>query len=333
MRYSHAMQIVQSTLEKSPGQPLLLLGAPGTAKTSLCLDAANRLGLPEDRVLLIRPSLRDPVDLLGCPQIEAGLSSFAPPADLHRFRAGTGPGLIIWDELPQAVPMMQNAIAGALLDKVLGNLRLDPAVAQIATGNRTQDKAGAGRVMTQLGNRVKVLHIEAHLDDWCVWAVTHGVDPLLIAFLRLRPDLLHDFSPDRVTNPTPRSWEMVSASCDPSAPRDLFMWDVAGLVGEGAAAEYVGFRDMAAHMPNPDAILLNPKTAEVPEEPAILYALASALASKASKGNIGLLVQYTDRLPAEFGVMFMKDAHRRDKRITESPAFTSWAASHSDIFM
>lgn len=333
MRYQNAKEIIISTLRRTPGQPLLLMGAPGTAKTSLAFDVAKELHLSASRVLLIRPSLRDPVDLLGLPTVSDGVASFAPPADLYAFREGTGPGLIIWDELPQAVPMMQNAIAGALLDKVLGNLRLDPAVSQIATGNRTQDKAGAGRIMSQLGNRVKTLNIEAHLDDWCRWAITAGIDPLLIAFLRLRPDLLHDFNPDRVSNSTPRSWEQVSMSCEPAAPRDIFYWDVAGLVGEGAAAEYVGFRDLAASMPSVDGILLNPEHAEVPSQPAVLFAVATALAQRATKDNLGALVTYTARLPAEFGVLFMQDAYRRSPEIKGCRAFVAWAATNSDVFL
>ena len=63
MRYQSAVAIIKSTLEMNPQQAIYLSGAPGVAKTSMAFDVAKQFGLPEDRVLLFRPSLRDPVDL------------------------------------------------------------------------------------------------------------------------------------------------------------------------------------------------------------------------------------------------------------------------------
>ena len=241
--------------------------------------------------------------------------------------------MIMWDELPQAITQMQNAAAGCLLDWVLGPLKIDRKVVQLATGNRTQDKAGANRVVSQLGNRVMHLELEAHLDDWCTWAFGAGIDPLLIAFLRLRPNMLHDFLPDRLSNPTPRSWEMVSTSVDVSMPRDAQMLACAGLVGEGAAAEYIGFRDLASKMPSIDAILVQPTKAEVPTEPGVLYAVCTALAMRCTKANFDRVMSYLDRLPVEFSTMAVKDAITKDATITSSPAFTAWAVKNSSVFI
>ena len=71
-------------------------------------------------------------------------------------------------------------------------------------------KAGAGRVVSQLGNRLCHLEMEAHLDDWCEWALASGLDVTTISFLRFKPNLLSDFEADRFSNPTPRSWEAVA---------------------------------------------------------------------------------------------------------------------------
>lgn len=333
MRYQSAVQIIKSTLEMNPQQAIYLSGAPGVAKTSMAFDVAKQFGLPEDRVLLFRPSLRDPVDLMGVPQVREGMTHWNPPAELMQFAEGSGPGMIIWDELPQAVTQMQNAAAGCLLDWLLGDLRIDKQVMQIATGNRTKDKAGANRVVSQLGNRVKHLEVEAHLDDWCSWAFSAGIDPLLIAFIRLRPDLLHDFDPNRLSNPTPRSWEMVSRSCNPKLPVDLFMMDVQGLVGEGAAAEYVAFRDLAAKMPNIDGIMMKPDTAEIPSDPGVKYAVCAALANRTTKDNFDRVMKYLERMPTEFATMTIKDCMTRDPSVTSCAAFTKWAVDNHHVFI
>lgn len=335
MRMSNLNTIIAAALEANPNQAVYVSGAPGVGKTSMAYDIADKLGIPRDRILLFRPSLRDPVDLMGVPSVdrEQGLTRWNPPAELHNFREGTGPGMILWDELPQAVTQMQNAAAGCLLDWVVGDLKIDKQVVQLATGNRTKDKAGANKVVSQLGNRVMHLELEAHLDDWCSWAFGADIDPLLIGFIRLRPDLLHDFNPDRLSNPTPRSWEMVSRSVPTNLPRDLFFAGVSGLVGEGAAVEYAGFRDTAAQMPSIDNIMLNPTTAEVPEKMDVLYAVCAALAHRTTGENFDRIMQYIDRLPTEFSTMVVKDALIRTPAVAASKAFTSWAVKNADVFI
>lgn len=333
MRMQSLSTIMQHTLTMNPAQAVLILGAPGCGKTDISHALADHFELPRDRVLLFRPSLRDPVDLMGVPSVNSGSTKFNPPAELLQFAEGTGKGLIIWDELPQAVTQMQNAIAGCLLDRVLGDLRLDPEVMQVATGNRTTDKAGANRIVSQLGNRVMHLELDVHLDDWCKWAFTHDIDPLLIAFVRLRPDMLNDFDPSRLSNPTPRSWALVSKSADPSLPRDLFYESVAGLVGQGPAAEYVGFRDMAAKMPNIDAILMNPSSADIPDEVGVKYAVCSAIAARTTMDNFGRAMEYLERMPVEFSTMVIKDCMIKNPEVTNTKAFTRWAVDNSHVFV
>lgn len=337
MRYKSAKQIILSTLRRDVGQAVFLMGQPGAAKTSLCFDVAKELGLPPHRVLLFRPSLRDPVDLMGAPRIvERGDNSsttlWCTPDELYEFREGTGPGLIIWDELPQGVTQMQNAIAGALLDKAVGPLKIDPQVAQIATGNRTVDKAGANKVVGQLSNRVKYVEMEAHIDDFSEFALNNDIDPMVVAFLRLRPDMLQDYQPDRRSNPTCRSWEMVSKSCDPELPAELFFADVSGLVGEAAAVEYTAFRTLAAKMPSIDRIQIDPEGTPVPDEPAVLFACAAALAYRCTGDNFSSLMKFMQRAPVEFSTMFVSDTIKRHPEVASTKSFTQWALDNQDFF-
>lgn len=334
MRYQDLFAAAHHVLKRNPAQTIYVSGAPGLGKTSLCYELADALGIPRSRVLVFRPSLRDPVDLLGVPSVNAdGATQFNPPAELAMFRAGTGPGLIVWDELPQGVTQMQNAIAGAMLDKFLGQLTIDPAVVQIATGNRTTDRAGANRIVSQLGNRVLHLEMEPHLDDWCTWAFNHNIDAMVIAFVRMRPALLHDFHPDRLSNPTPRSWEMVSSSCAEDLSKALRYSIVSGLIGEGAAAEYVAFRDTAATMPSIDGILMNPDTAPVPDKPGVLFAVSTALGERTKADNAQRVVTYINRMPLEFATLTVKDAMTRDPNIIQTRAMQEWCVKHGSTFI
>lgn len=262
-----------------------------------------------------------------------GNTYWNPPAELAKLSEGDW--LLIIDELPQAVPMMQNALAGLMLDRFVGDLRLSPGVRIVATGNRTEDKAGANRIVSQLGNRVAHLQLDVHLDDWCMWALQNDVDPLLVAFMRFRPNFLHDFNPDRLSNATPRSWEMVSRSVDFNLlPRDAALELVGGLVSEGIGAEYVAYRDIASKMPNPDAVLMDPESAPVPNELGVLYALATALATRATAENFDRVMRYMERVPQrDMGVMVVKTAKELCPAVCGSKAFVTWATKNADIFV
>ena len=326
----HAIDFMATMMQHNPKQAIHLSGPPGVGKTSIVYEAAAKAGIPADRVLLLRPSLMDPVDLLGLPVETDGATSFHPPANLLAFREGTGPGVILIDELPQSSIAMQNALGGLLLDLLLGALKIDSRVARISTGNRVQDKAGASRILSQIGGRILHLEIGVSLDEWCKWAINNGVDPLVIAFMRLRPNLLHDFDPDRLSNPTPRTWEMVSR-LPTTLPEHTYMAGCAGLVGEGAAAEWVGTRKFLNQMPSIDGILAHPQSYPVPEEPVIKYAVASALAQRVTHTPFDAGLQYMTRLPAEFQVLFASLADSRDKTLLDGPTFTQWAIKNADL--
>jgi hypothetical protein len=142
---------------------------------------------------------------------------------------------------------------------------------------------------------------------------------------------LHDYDPNRELNPTPRAWvEGVSdvlGVVDPDLEYDNFM----GAVGEGAAAEFVGFLKIFRKLPNPDAVLLHPTTADVPSDPATLYALSGALSSRATVANFDRVTAYVERMPKEFSVLAVSMAVRRDAQLSNTAAFTQWAVKHQDV--
>jgi hypothetical protein len=104
-----------------------------------------------------------------------------------------------------------------------------------------------------------------------------------------------------------------------------------GAVGEGAAAEFVGFVRIFRKLPNPDAILLNPQTADVPKDPATLYALSGALAQRATESNFERVCQYSERMPPEFSVLTISYAARRNPDLANTQAFTKWSINHQDV--
>jgi hypothetical protein len=274
--------------------------------------------------------LRDPVDVLGTPNNTGEYTRWVPPEEFYKLRTGRV-GLIL-EELSDAPIPMQNALCGVIYDRRAGNLQLSEQIHIIATGNRTENKSGANRITSKLANRTRRFDFQENLEDLTAYALDNDWKTDLIQFLRFRPGLISDFDPNRFANPTPRSWERVNLVPD-GLDASLFLENVIGEVGEGAAAEYVGFRRIYSQLPNIDALLLDPKNAQVPTDPAVRYAITGALARKATVDNIDRVTAYTARLPAEFAVMTIKDAIKLTPKITSTRAFIEWSTANAEVLM
>lgn len=306
-------------------------GSPGGGKTSIVHQVANELDIPV--MELHMPTML--VEDFGIPDI---LSS----ADTSRFNyrmpdwypikgKSAERGILLFDDRNQAAADIQKVMANICQARRLHGVPMPDGIMVVSTGNRQQDRAGANRVLGHLRNRETVYEMETHLDDSTQWMIDNGVKPEVISFIRFRPGLLHEYDPQRDSNPTPRSWvEGVSdvlGTVKPDAEYESFK----GAVGEGAAAEFVGFMRIYRKLPNPDSILLNPTTANVPTDPATLYALAGALANRATESNFDRVVTYCERMPPDFSVLSVSYACRRDPDLANTGAFTKWAIKHQNV--
>jgi hypothetical protein len=307
------------------GQPVFLWGPPGIGKSAVVAQVAAALGVAlED----IRALLLDPVDLRGLPFVTAdGHSRWAPPG----FLPQNGAGILFFDELNAAPAMVQASLYQLVLDRRLGEYRLPDGWAIIAAGNREGDRAVTTRMPTPLRNRFVHLDFEVDAQEWSEWAIRNAIRPEVIAFIRFRPEVLSVFDRDATAFPSPRSWEFVSrilhADPDPELEYELF----AGAVGTGAATEFTGFIRMYRTLPNIDAILLNPAGEPVPESPAAQYAVASALAYRASDANFDRVYTYLSRMPVEFRVLSVRDATLRDQSIKHTGAYVRWAVENHHV--
>lgn len=328
MKYQDLKTVITSQFSKTNGITYLILGKPGGGKSALCRDVGNTLGF--ENIIEFNASLRDPVDLLGTPRNDSEVTTWKPPAEIKALE--TGRNLLILEELTDANAAMQNALCGLIYDRRIGNVHLSSDTYILASGNRTQDKSGANKLSTKLGNRVRIKEFDENIDDWCSWALEAGIDPVMIQFLRFKPNLLSDFDPNRSKNPTPRAWARAN-EVPADLPTDLYFDEIASDVGEGAAAEYTGFRRIYENLPNVDVLLMNPAKAEVPSDPAVLYALTGALAHRATKDNFDRVYEYVSRLPKDFGVMLINDAVKLKPEVKTTKAFVKWAVENANVLL
>jgi hypothetical protein len=334
MRYQHIKTSILEQFKAPNGNKIVpfILGAPGGGKSACAREIVGELGIEPSKVIEFNASLRDPVDVMGLPASKGDHSEWLPPQEFYSIRQGQGRAALILEELSDGSVAMQNALCRVIYDRHAGQLPLTEQLFVIATGNRTEDKSGANRITSKLANRTRRFDFTENLDDLCEYALNAGWPVELIQFLRFRPGLISDFDPNRFCNPTPRSWERTSYIPD-SLPEQLYFDNVAGEVGEGAAAEYTGFRKIFRQLPNIDALLLDPKGADVPDDPAVRFAITGALARKATKDNFDRITAYTQRLPKEFDVMTVKDALKINKDVQHTRSFSEWATRNAEVLM
>ncbi len=79
--------------------------------------------------------------------------------------------------------------------------------------------------------------------------------------------------------------------------------------------------------------MTDPQGAEVPPDPATLFALCGALSKKADPFTFDAIVKYGNRLPEEFCVMLITDCIFRCPDVQETVAFVDWAKTHNHVLV
>jgi hypothetical protein len=313
------------------GYPVMIEGSPGIGKTDIVLDSARRA---EADVILSHPAVADPTDAKGMPWIVDGHALFLPFGDLSRAIAATRRTVWFLDDLGQATPAVQASFMQLILARRVADHVLPDCITFIAATNRRTDRAGVSGILEPVKSRfTTIVELAVSLDDWCKWALVSNIQPELIAFLRFKPELLCKFeaSADMGNSPIPRTWANASKLLQLGLSSSVLSSALAGAVGAGAAIELQAFLQMYATLPNIDAILLNPDQYQIPDEPSVLYALASALAHKSNPANFDRVAQFAQRLTdathAEFAVLLVRDALQRDIKIAQTQAFVKLAVS------
>ena len=312
------------------GRPAYIQGPPGCGKTAGVQQFGASIGR---KVYTDSAAIMDPTDAKGLPGLDKDTKTakWFPPHLIHILSAE--PCVYFLDDLVVAPPLVQASLYRLMLDRCIGDIQLPDHVYVCAAGNRAIDAAAVNQMPTPMRNRLVHLTVDPELNSWCRWAVSANVHVAVIAFLRLRPELIYKFDKTCYAFPTLRSWGFVSDIVHQNPSAALLMDLVSGCVGEAAAIEFCSFYSMYKSMPSLDHIITNPGTAEVPTNPAVLYAVSTALGRRASQNNMDAVVQYACRMPAEFSILTVTDAARRDVTVTKTRAYITWAVNNQDVLM
>jgi hypothetical protein len=182
-------------------------------------------------------------------------------------------------------------------------------------------------------NRLWHCDIDSDLDGFVSWGIDNDIPVWLLSFLRLKPELLNTFDPDKRENATERVWEMVARSLGDAPPYQMVYKVAAGYVGDGPAGVLAAFYKNLAEMPDPDAVLLDPKGHPIPAKLDVRYALCGALADRADVNNFDRVVTFVDRLDQkEMTIYTVRDAVQRKPELTKTRTFIEFATKNAGAF-
>ena len=215
---------------------VLVHGAPGLGKSAAIEQAADDLGM---NFCSIRAAEMERADIAGClvPQTDKtgkmrsvyALSSLLPTAENT---------LVFIDEILNCAPDLQGSLFELLQERRLAaSGYILPANCRIiGAGNDAEDSICSQDLAAPMANRFVHIWLEADVDSWSSWALSHGISPTVVGFVNFRPALLHKVSDVEPAWPSPRSWEMVS-KLEAAGLAEY----AAGAVGTGAGTEYLAF--------------------------------------------------------------------------------------------
>ena len=309
-------------------------GQPGVGKSAIVARYAAEIGA---EFIDARLAYYAPQDVQGFPYLdtdEQGIRTMrlSRPA----FWPKTENPVIALEEFNCATRSVQNVALQLLNDRRIGDHRLPENAFVVLLGNRPEDRVHIEKLSSAVVNRIVNLRVQLSLPDWVSWAQENGVDPLVIAFLNFRPDLLTTFDGakwDGVSNfASPRTWEKAGAIVGISTDNKVRQALLDGVLGQGAAAEFIAFLGIYDKLPDLEAILKTPEKGKAPSDPATLYAICAGLAKKVKATTFPNFLIYLERLPKEFCVFALKTAIAADQTLAKTPAFGKWALNNKAIF-
>lgn len=297
----------------------------------------------EDNIVHVVPTLKFEGDDPDKPYIDL-------PEDIKLEIARDQNAILFLDEINAAPPVIQAASYQLVLDRRIGEYRLPDGVSIIAAGNNEGDKAVTFKMPTPLTNRFVHIDFEVNFEDWHDWAVAERkIKEDVVGFLNFKKGYLNKFDPNSKSRgfPTPRSWSFVSRILDPNMPESVLRGLVGGAVGDGAAIEFMKYREIHMSLPDPGDVL-DGKVAPI-KDPGLSasYAMITSLSYELSsrfekmgktKEFLDMAATYFefihDSYKPEFCVMGVRDTLKNFKLpMVQAPNWKKFAKSYTKFVM
>jgi len=329
---------------------------PGQGKTSMIKDHAEEKG-PDYGLFEINCSLANQPDFMGwfyhvteryvCDdgserKIEAG--RYTVPYFLFDKRSGRPwfqfkNGVIVFEEYGQADIDLKRSLGQCFLERRVGQHLLPQDFDIVALSNLQGGRDAVTKDYDFLINRRAQLRYQLGMDSFLVYAHRTGMLPETMAFSSIpQHDVFSGLVPkEQGSFLTPRSLEgldkvLKEAYATKTNPQDpLFRTIAAGIVGQGAALQYLAFLELRSEIPTVAQIVRDPSGTKVPDRIDMQMFVVFNMADAADKKNIDALITYMSRLRSDMSVAFYRNALLRDRSLMACKSFGDWAVANKTL--
>ena len=338
-----------SIILATPMNRYLLQGEPGIGKSSLL--KALSTNLPDHEVAYIDVPNMDLGDI-AMPVIdrETKTTSYYPN---NRFKIHLGkPVITMLDEFTKGAEPIKNMLHPLLevANPRLGDISVHPDSIVFLTGNLSTDGVG-DNLKAHSRNRIIPLTVrKPDADEWLDWAVNNDIEPVIMAWVRQFPQALSSYTdaaqgdnpyiynPKKVQTAfvSPRSLERASniVRVRDKIDSDTLIAAMTGAVGESASRDIQAYVEYQDQLPTWDAIIKNPKTADVPTSAGACAVLVFGAISKISKDTMTPFMNYLERFEPEWQACFAINVAKSPSKQSiafSSTAFADWVAKNEDL--
>lgn len=323
MSYESALAAACRLFNSNAVEAFTLKGPPGCGKTSMSVEIAPRISLPN--IWMIKAAHHEVYDFAGVPVAihDIKRTLMYPSGDM--LPPENVPHLMVIDEIGDCNVQQQNLVCQMIFEKRLHNYVFAPGTKFFLTTNRLSDRSGAGNIVTKLGNRCATATLAPTSDELFNYGVRHGWNPIILAFIKRHgperinpsdkredaPTYFNSFDPSdkfQLMNPvfaSSRSYEFASRYLnyvdqhEAHLPEGTVMSELATMISHTVALKLSAFRKIAVEMPDPELILQG-KDVPYPKKQEVMWSLTISLASRATKKNVGNIHKFLEQGPDEF---------------------------------
>lgn len=250
-------------------------------------------------------------------------------------------GIIFVDEKDKMGVEEKKLVADMRLEKRIVNHQLPPGWIVWTAGNRPQDRSGSTKELDFEINRSNLIEVRDSATDTANWCREHSVTPEVISFIETFPHIVF-MEPPKVQGPycTPRSLVQqdkyirayMNTYSTKKIPLDILTQsEIAGGIGKEAAEQLFLHIRMGQELPSYQEVISTPKSVKIPTEPDKLRLMAYKMADATQIKDVEPLMEFMERFPREFQIMFVRMTRLRNPFIIAQPAVRKWCGQNAAL--
>lgn len=298
--------------------------SPGIAKSAMVEQYAKSIGAA---FFMKSMAGTEPTEIFGFPypNKKTGRFEILPNGEFIDLIEKNKKIVILLDEFEKAPLYVQGMMGTLIHDNWLGAYRVpDDRILWVLCVNKTTDNSGSEVLARNIANRLTCAEVIPNVSALLKYASTvqekgnpNGWHPVVLAFLKSKPELVHDWDSERLVNCSFRTWRDASAyfnTIPPGRERDL---SLRGSIGDVTTA-LVEYERVLNTLPKVELITTNPDAVDVPTEMSHQYFIATVVSRAMTEANSDTVMRYVRRLPKEFQVLVVSAAKDRDPKVYRS---------------